>query len=290
MATKLSLDDVYPNPDQPRKRFDPVSLGELADSILENGLHQPITVRPRGDGYQIVMGERRYRAHLMLREHGEPVETISCHIQDMDDDHTSIAAIAENLQRQDITPMEQARAYQAMLDRGYTAHQLAKRLGLKQTWRITERTALLNLRETYQRLFECGQLTPTQAAELAKLSPDGQDKLVRAINSNQARTAEQVRALASGILGAEQQCAMFANASPPSDDDKHAKSRLERRVETASSVLRQGFKDNEITAVQRVDPSRLGTMADQIALMRRYLAQMETALRTADAERQFAET
>src|ERR1035437_9967910 len=134
---KLPISCVHPNPDQPRKRFDPDALAELAESIRQNGLIQPITVRALGDGqYMIVAGERRYRAHLLAG-----LDTIDANLVEISDAERDILAIVENLQRENISPLEEGRAFQKILDTGISADKLAERLGLKQAWRVTERTA-----------------------------------------------------------------------------------------------------------------------------------------------------
>lgn len=100
MATPLPLDLVCPNPDQPRKIFEAKALDELAESIRMNHLLQPITVRPMGDVYQLVMGERRWRAHCLLRDRGQlPSGTIEANIRDMDEIQRDVEAIVENFAR-----------------------------------------------------------------------------------------------------------------------------------------------------------------------------------------------
>jgi len=202
MIRNLPTEDVYPNPDQPRKVFDEAKLRELAASIREHGLLQPITVRPEGAGrYMIVIGERRWRAHELAG-----LATIKANVvKNMTDAMLAEQAIVENLQRVDITPLEEARAFQAMLDKGYTVDALASRIGLKQPWRIAERTALLRLRPEYLDLFAKGQITPSQATELARLSHQNQDHLFRLMKAGKCETYNSLRAAANGLVEAEQQ-------------------------------------------------------------------------------------
>ena len=186
MSVTIPMRAIVPNPDQPRKDFDQATLEELAASIGANGLLQPIVVRKvkvkNETRFQIVAGERRWRAHKLLRAKRIKAEIAD----DMDDSTMDAQAIIENLQREDISQLEEARAYQRMLDRyGYTVEELAKRLGIKQPWRITERTSLLSLRGEYQDLLARGQIGASQAYELSRLSPANQDVLFRAIRSGQ---------------------------------------------------------------------------------------------------------
>ena len=124
MIRNLPTEDVYPNPDQPRKTFDEAKLREFAASIREHGLLQPITVRPDDAGrYMIVLGERRWRAHKLAA-----ITTIKANVvRNITDAELAEQAIVENLQRVDIAPIEEARSFQAMLDKGYTVDTLPDR-------------------------------------------------------------------------------------------------------------------------------------------------------------------
>ena len=119
-------------------------------------------------------------------------------------------AIVENLQRVDITPLEAAHAYQRMMDEhGYSPVELAALLGLKQPWRITDRTALLRLRPEYQGLLKSKQLNPSQATELSKLSERGQDTLFKSIRRGDCDTYEKLRTASTAVSEAEIQARMF---------------------------------------------------------------------------------
>ncbi|MBI2016542.1 MAG: ParB/RepB/Spo0J family partition protein [Candidatus Rokubacteria bacterium] len=280
MIRELPTEDVYPNPDQPRKLFDEAKLHELAASIREHGLLQPITVRPDGAGrYMVVLGERRWRAHLLAG-----LDTIPANVAEgMTDAALAEQAIVENLQRVDITPLEEARAFQAMLEKGYTVETLARRLGLKQPWRIGERTAILRLRPEYQELLAKGQITPSQATELARLSHPNQDRLFRLIKAGRCETYSALRAAANGLLEAESQGEMFA-APKPSEEERRALGRLEARIEQVRKVLAGGFKDGEVVIARRIAPDRAATMAEELALIRRHLHELEKALRHGAAQ------
>lgn len=195
---KVRLDNVFANPDQPRKTFSAEAIAELAASIEENGMIQPITVVKRPEGrFMIVTGERRYRAHLLLG-----VDHIEVAIKDMSDDQIRIAAIIENLQRVDVSPLEQARAYQASLESGIANDEdgkpcikvLAKKLGVKQPHRIAHSIALLNLTLECQVVMENGQLSGNQAWYLAKLAPEKQALLLQSIRSGVCDTDTKLKA------------------------------------------------------------------------------------------------
>ena len=168
---RIDLDAIEPNPEQPRQHFDDDALRELATSIHVRGLKQPVTVRPIGGGrYQLVMGERRWRAHCLLRDGGkleEPV--IMAFVRKTADDEMALDAIVENLARADLSVLEEARAFAKLIDAGYKPTQLAKELGV-QKWRIAYRLQLMALDPSIQDALEKGELTSPVAHELGKLS------------------------------------------------------------------------------------------------------------------------
>lgn len=275
MGKTLPLDRVYPNPEQPRTIFERGKLEELAASIKAQGLLQPIRVRPDGAGrFMIVAGERRYRAHLLAG-----LTEIRAEVVELSDDELADQAIIENLQREDITPLEEARAYQKRLDRGYSVEQLAERLGLKQPWRIRERLSLLKLRPEYQGLLGKGILSPSQGFEMSRLSPSGQDALFRLIGAGACKTYNQLRACADGLLEQEQQSTLFDLPEPPTPEEQAKLTRLESLVESLCKLLGQGFKDGEIVVVKKINPHRAGLMAEQLTLIQGSLAKLEKALR-----------
>jgi len=267
---KLQTASVFPNPDQPRKRFEPQALAELAASIKENGLLQPITVRALPDGrYMIVAGERRWRAHVLAG-----LETIEANIVEVTDGERDILAIIENLQRADITPLEEGRAFQRILDTGVTAGELAHRLGLKQPWRITERTALLRLNPAYLELAEKGHLTPSQSTELARLEPHDQDTLFRMIRDGRCDTYAKLRAAAEALLAAASQGGFFDKPKVTAAEAKEL-SAFEAKIEQIVRLVASGFKDNEVVALKKINPYRAGIVVNQIGLITRHLKQIE---------------
>jgi ParB family transcriptional regulator, chromosome partitioning protein len=159
----IPLDQIEPNPEQPRKIFEANALEELAASIEENGLLQPITVTELAPGrYQIVAGERRWRAHKLLAERGAKPFILAI-LREFDAEETAVAAIIENDQRVDVTPLEQARSYQRMVDEfGHDTQSLAVKIG-KPVFRIEERLRLLNLTEDCQFLLEKVYFDPVRA-------------------------------------------------------------------------------------------------------------------------------
>lgn len=160
----LPIEKVSPNPDQPRRSFDMEKLADLANSIREKGIIQPLIVRPdpaRDGAYQIVAGERRWRAAQMAQLHQVPVL-----VRDFDDTEVLEVAIIENIQRADLNPVEEAAGYRALIDRfGHTQEHLAQALG-KSRAHIANQMRLLTLPADVLELLETGKLTAGHARAL----------------------------------------------------------------------------------------------------------------------------
>jgi len=280
---KLATNTVIPNPDQPRKRFNPEALAELAASIKENGLIQPITVRALPDDrYMIVAGERRWRAHVLAG-----IDMIDANIIEISDGHRDILAILENLQRADISPLEEGRAFKRILDRGITADDLAQRLGLKQAWRITDRTALLRLNPPYLDLLEKGHLSPSQGTELARLDPHDQDTLFGLIRDGRCETYAKLRAAADALIAAASQGGFFEKPKVSAAEAK-ALSAFEAKIEQIVRMVASGFKDNEVVALHKINPHRAGIVAEQIGLIGKHLKLIEREIQKVVAQGEIA--
>ena len=288
MMKRIPLNLIYGNPDQPRKTFDSAKLRELADSIRENGLKQPITVRADDDGkWMIVMGERRFRA-MQLLEADVIASDILCHVSKAGDAQLAVDAIIENDQRVDVEPLEQAHSYKRMIDlHGFTLDTLSVKLG-KPVHRIEERLRLLDLSADCQFLLAKGQITKEQAWYLAGLPLPGQAKMLKAINSGQCSTTGALKAISAAIMEEGAQSSIFGEAlpepEPASVTEINAARSFENRIEAVASMLRAGIDDNVIVAVRKVNPDRAATMADLINAMQKDLRRIETALRIVAVE------
>lgn len=168
----VGLDEIRPNPYQPRQVFDPGGLQELRASIQNHGVLQPIVVRPSDDGYEIVSGERRWRAARMAGLDAIPVVIR----EGVGDDEMLELAMVENLQRRDLDPIERARGYQQMAERlGLTQDQVARRVGLQRST-IANHIRLLELDEPIQSALSAGRLSMGHARALLSVE-DGMERL-----------------------------------------------------------------------------------------------------------------
>ena len=185
----IQIKDIQKNPYQPRKEFSEEKIQELAQSIKENGLIQPIIVRKSPVlGYEILAGERRYRASIAAGLSEVPVIVKQLSDQDM-----MLHSIIENLQRENLNPIEEAKAYQSLIDKGFTHTEIAEKMGKSRPY-ITNLVRLLGLPKHILTEVESGKLSQAHARLLIQLSSDKQDKLLNRIQTENlsVRQVEQI--------------------------------------------------------------------------------------------------
>ena len=166
----ISITDIQKNPYQPRKEFDGEKLDELAQSIKENGVIQPIIVRQSPViGYEILAGERRYRASLLAG-----LTSIPAVVKQLSDQEMMIQSIIENLQRENLNPIEEARAYESLVEKGFTHAEIADKMGKSRPY-ISNSIRLLSLPEQILSEVENGKLSQAHARSLVGLNKEQQD-------------------------------------------------------------------------------------------------------------------
>lgn len=167
-TTKVKLLDIEPNREQPRKQFDEDALAELSDSIAQHGVLQPLLVRPMPDGgYQLVAGERRWRASRMAGLTEVPVV-----IRDLTDAQVAELALVENLQRENLNPLEEANGYKELSEKfGYTQEKISEIVG-KSRPSIANALRILNLPESVQEMVSNGNLSMGHARAILSLEDD----------------------------------------------------------------------------------------------------------------------
>ena len=172
----IRISDIQKNPYQPRKEFSKEKIQELAQSIKENGLIQPIIVRQSPViGYEILAGERRYRASIEAGLSEVPVI-----IKKLSDQEMMVHSIIENLQREDLNPIEEAKAYQSLIDKGYTHADIAEKMGKSRPY-ITNLVRLLTLPDFILKEVETGKLSQAHARLLIQLPLKEQKNLLNRI-------------------------------------------------------------------------------------------------------------
>lgn len=203
---QIPIEQIVPSPMNPRKTFDEVAIDELASNIEKQGLLQPITVRFVNDVYEIVCGERRFRAVKKLKatedkENDNRVkahrkklnnfQTVSCIVREMNDDEAFDAMITENLQRKDVDPIEEAFAFSQLVEKGSTIEEIALRFG-KSTRFVFDRTKLNALIPELKELVRSDELPIAGAMLLSKLNEEKQKEFLEN-NGEQKITTDKVR-------------------------------------------------------------------------------------------------
>ena len=189
-ATELPMDEIFPDRNQPRKDFDDESLQELANSVREHGVLQPILVRPINDGYQIVAGERRWRAARLAGLTSVPVN-----IREMSDFDAMSIALVENLQREDLNPIEEAEGYRNLANAtGWTQEQIAKRVGRSRP-AVANALRLLSLPDEVVDLLRTGKLTTGHAKAILSIADDSTRVSVARMISEKGLTVREAEKL-----------------------------------------------------------------------------------------------
>lgn len=217
---ELPLKDIEPNPDQPRKNFTEDALETLMESIKNFGIVQPIVVRKKGKKYQIVAGERRYRAASALGLDQVPVI-----IKDYSTEEVTEIALVENLQRQDLDPIEEAFAYQRLLDTfKQTQDLIATRVGRSRS-HVANMMRLLKLPEAIQNDLSVGELTIGQARPLLSLSNEKTQLEVAEKIKEEDLNARQVEALVNSLASTKKS---KTNKKPSKKDSAELRALTER--------------------------------------------------------------
>lgn len=273
---EIPVREIFRNVDQPREAFPEDHIRSLGASIAARGLIQPIIVRKIGNHYQIVAGECRFRAHLLLER-----ETIPAIVIDISKQEMQLRAIVENIQRRDMNPIEEAKAYQTLIDNGYSAAKITTELGLKSVSIVQSRLSLLSLTDEIQSLVRTGNLNVSMATGIALAPHEAQTKILRDISSGKHKTAEQVRLAGQSARDLLNQVDFLADAPRATEKELASLTRLEAKVEQIVSMIAEGFKDGECVAARKVSPDRVNDMVQKMKMIRSALIRMEYQLEKA---------
>ena len=228
---ELDIDLIRPNPQQPRTRFTESALEELAQSIAVNGVVQPIVVRKKGEGFEIVAGERRWRA---AQKAG--LRRIPAAIRDVSDDKLLELALIENIQRQELNPIEEANAYRKLIDTlGLTQEDVASRVGKDRTL-IATAIRLLKLPADIQKLVEEGKLSAGHGRALL-LTDDVavQRRVARAVIEKAMSVRETERAVKRADTPRRRSILNMPAKKDPNFEA--AETKLRRRLGTAVKII-----------------------------------------------------
>ncbi|WP_329088108.1 MULTISPECIES: ParB/RepB/Spo0J family partition protein [unclassified Streptosporangium] len=261
---EIPVDDIAPNPRQPRDIFDEEALKELATSIGEVGLLQPIVVRATGEGrYELIMGERRWRASKAAG-----LSEIPAIVRETQEDKLLLDALIENLQREQLNALEEAAAYQQLLDDfGATHEQLATRIGRSRS-HVTNTVRLLKLPPGVQRKVAAGTISAGHARALLRLDdPAAQEHLANRISAEllSVRAVEEIVAVGDARAAPDAAPAPRAPRAKPDEEPalRHLADRLSDRFETRVKVDFGRRKGRIVVEFATIDDLEriIGTMA-----------------------------
>ena len=222
-------------PTQPRKSFDDVALGELAASIKQSGLIQPLVVRERDGEFELIAGERRWRACQMAG-----VEEIPVVVREMSDADAFRTALVENIQRQDLNPLEEAQAFQRLLDEfGYTQQTVADAVG-KSRSAVANSVRLLNLPDSVQAFVESGELSAGHARSLAALPAEEAEELAALMVAHDltVREAEELVRQSREAPEATEEPAARGNAAARFRDDAQVRRVTEELMQALGTKIK----------------------------------------------------
>ena len=195
-VVEISVEDIIPNRFQPRLTFDPEALNDLASSIKEHGIIQPLVVRRLQDKFEIIAGERRFKAASLIG-----LKTVPCIIMNLNDNESAEVAIIENIQRKEMTPLEEAKSFKKLLDKGYlTQEELAKRMGKSQS-AISNKLRLLNLDEVVQEAILNGKISERHARSLLRVDNKEEQRKILAEIIEKRLTVKQTDELIKEKFG-----------------------------------------------------------------------------------------
>lgn len=256
--TEISLDEIRPNPYQPRKTFDNKSLKELSESIKENGVFQPIIIRKSVNGYEIIAGERRFRASKLAKK-----KAIPAIIRDFDEAQMMEVAVLENLQREDLTPLEEAQAYEMLQKNlGLTQAEVSKRLGKSRPY-IANYLRLLTLPQKTKRLLQRGELSMGQARTLLGLKDkDSIDDLAKKVVKN-GITVRQLESLVAKLNEKEKK--PKKKAIKKSAFIRASESQLTDKFGTSVNIT-EGKKGNGHLAIDFASTDELNRILDLLGI------------------------
>lgn len=249
----IPIEDIIPNRFQPRLAFDEKELNELANSIIKYGVIQPIVLRNIGDKYEIIAGERRYKASCLAG-----LKKVPAIINNTDDNTSAEIALLENLQRKNLSVIEEAQSYKKLMDRGFTQEEIASKLGVSQS-SIANKMRLLNLPKDVQNALLYNKISERHARSLLSLpDADMQRSLLNKIISEKL-TVKQTEEEISAILNRNKE-------QEPLPEDIQRFLKIEPKTESKEALLGdkqvEEYLDIKVPEVVKIEPEAKATMTE----------------------------
>ena len=231
----VDINDIMPNASQPRKRFDEDKLQELADSISQHGLIQPIVLRKAGKGYEIVAGERRWRAARLIG-----LKELPAIVKELTDEENMLLAIIENMQREDLNPIEEAEGIRSMIDTyGLTQEQVSKSVGKSRPY-ITNSLRLLKLSEPVREMTAEGKISMGHARALAAIEDEARQIELAERTVKEGLSVRQIETLAQESKKPDKKKTTRKKKKSKSADEKRLEEDLRSALGTRVNLIRTG--------------------------------------------------
>ena len=295
MFTNLKISEIIPNPEQPRKFFDEAQQTELTDSIKENGLLQPVVVRPVEGAeapYMLIAGERWWRSCKAAGLEVVPAKVI----EDASEEQAYVLSIAENVNRSDMTVMEEAGAYADLKSAGWTPARIAKQFGKTET-HITWRLGLLTLRPEVAEMVDKGQIKNNLAWHIAQLAPANQMVAAMRYVRGDFDSEAEAQHFANGLKMMEQQTSLTSEKEPTAEEQeqrKKAKAKAKDSLGKAEDILIPlfeelgGKKPEDLAVILGSDLDRyvrvVGKIYNQMLEVRKVLSKAQGVQRAMEAQ------
>jgi ParB/RepB/Spo0J family partition protein len=277
----VPVDRIEANPDNPRLLFEESALEELAGSIREHGILQPVLVRPMGDGYQLVAGERRWRAAIRAG-----LATVPALVEELDDEAALEIAVIENLQREDLSPLEEATMFEKMVtEHGYSIRKLAQKLG-KDKGYLENRLRLADAPEEIRALVSVRKDTLSHAYELMKVQdPKKRKRLAAQVASGQlslVKLRERIEGRPRRVVDGQEPPEQVA-AWPADEDEALAPPAAAATGDDALLIAKAQFHEalGELLAVLRSDAFEQGVNSTDRQNLAKYLTISKLTLENA---------
>jgi len=277
---RIPLHLIDPDPNQPRKTFDPGKLGELQASLRSQGLLQPISVRKTGQRYMLIAGERRFRSAQAIGW-----DTIPAQVLDLAELDAVKHQLLENIVRADLDPVEEAQAYRRLLDGGMTPQEIAETVGTT-PGQITWKVNILRAPDDVLHLVARGQCTPTLAWHIGRLTPENQYRARQFMT--RAERPEMVVAMCEQLFGAQAQGEMFAETKlteQQMEAGRVFKTALDRAIDAVNYLVRYNQQHGYVVA-QAVAAEAEVNLA-KVRELKKALGDVERSLMTEQAKMSF---
>ena len=259
---QVPIEDIIPNRFQPRLAFDDASLNDLAASIKQHGIIQPLVLRRKNDKYEIIAGERRYKAARMAG-----LVSVPAIISNLSDQASAEVAVVENVQRKNLSAIEEAKSYQMLLEKGYmTQDELSKKMGISQS-AISNKLRLLTLDESVQQAVIKEQISERHARSLLKIKDHEMQKVLLNKIITERLTVKQLEDEIKKIVGSNQVDATAVNISPsPAQPIENNENTL-KAIDSINKLINEPNNQAEVSSPKTAPKPQDNNTSDDIPII-----------------------